>query len=126
MAAKGTPREVKVDGLRAFPDRDCNARLPSGQYENEATPHAGGNQKKMLRASGALTNVTCQVTKTEFEKWQALNDDSRDNMSLSFIDRAGNVYRAVGWVEVEGLDDADNMMTLRLIPNKGIWTLFLP
>jgi len=126
MPASGTPQYVKVDGLTAFPNRDCNVRLPSGVYENEARPHAGGNQKKMLRASGVLTNFTFKADKAEYERWQALNDDPRETMSLSFKDRAGNIYRAVGWIELEGLDDADNLATVRLVPADGVWTLFTP
>jgi hypothetical protein len=126
MPASGSPRKLTVDGLSSFIDRDCNARLPSGRFENEARPHSGGNQKKMLLGSGAISNITIKADKDEYERWQALNDDPRENMSLLFQDRGGNIFRAVGWVELEGMDDADNLATLRLVPANGVWTLFAP
>jgi len=125
MGASGTPKWIKVEGITVFPDRDCNARLPSGRFEIEALPHAGGNQKKMLASSGAITGLTAQVTKEEYEKLQALNDDSRDNLSLSYKDAGNNVFRTTGFIKTDGLDDADNRLTMDLIPKSGEWVLFV-
>lgn len=124
--ATGTPKSINISGIRLFPDRDCNAKLPGGVYEVEALPHAGGSQKKLMRSSGGITGFTFKASKLEHEKLQELNDDPNENLSLSYTDASRNIFRAIGFIKYDGLDDADNRGTVDMIPVDGFWTLFSP
>jgi len=123
--ASGTPQWLNADGVKLFPDRDCNANLPGGLYENEPMPNSGGNTQKKLRSASSMTGFTFTAAADKHAKLQSINDRTFD-YPLSWKDINGNIWRTVGFITYQSMETADNKGTVDMHPGEGQegWALF--
>ena len=120
----GTLRKVVIDGITFSVTADVDVTINSGVLK-EGMPTSGPTMFKHTRQSPDIESIT--VSAEPVENDLLLNFNNRLTtypLSLEFAD--GSVYRAVGQIGHEGYTNADNIATIRMIPDNASveWELF--
>ena len=121
MSVSGSPRRVTLDGVTYNVAADANiAQTPP--VENEGVRHTGGTMMKKTLAVGQVESVTLIVTSAQNA---GLEDLAKRNVNfpMSYELASGDVYRAVGQINLDNRETEENRRDLTLIPD-GDWNLF--
>ena len=122
MSVSGTPRKVTLDGVTYNVAADANfAQVPG--VNTEGVRHTGGTMMKKTLAIALVESVTLVVTSQQNELLEEL---SRRNVNfpMSYELSSGDVYRAVGQINLDNRETEENRRDLTLIPD-GDWQPFL-
>jgi hypothetical protein len=120
----GTPRKVTINGLTYDAVGDADITINSN-IEKEGLPTSGRTMFKHTRKNPDMESVGISADPSEYE---VLMQESESlvtfPMSLTFAD--GSVFRAVGGINVDTYTSADNIATIKMIPDnaKLRWELF--
>jgi hypothetical protein len=126
MSAKdvyGTPIKLTLGGttFRVAADADPKDGKPSIKNEGEQT--TGGLFRKMTAQDEAAESWTLKVNGDELSQLKAIAESS-DDITMSYETRAGDVYRATGFIDYDGRQQASGKVELKLFPRNG-WTPFI-
>ena len=120
----GTIRKVTLDGLTYDVAADVDVTI-NPSIEKTGLPTSGRTMMQHVIRIPEAEAITLSADPTEQATLTALNKrlDSYP-MALTLAD--GSVYRAVGQIALEGITTANNVATLRAIPNNASqdWELF--
>lgn len=119
----GTLRKVTLDGVTFDVMADTNVSEIGNAWQNEGVPTSGRNIRKMTRRVEAREGVVLACNGAERELIKALADRT-DDFPMSYETAAGDVYRAVGFIEFENRETEEGRATVQLIPRNG-WDSFL-
>ena len=122
MSKSGTPRKVTLDGQTFNVASDANfAQTPA--ETTEGVRHTGGTMFKTTLNVENLESVTLITTGQEYEDLKSLG--KRDiNFSMSYELASGDVYRAVGHINLDNRESEENRVDIVMIPD-GAWEPFL-
>ena len=122
MANSGTPRRVTLDGVTYNVAFDANfAQTPD--VLNEGVKHTGGVMMKKTLQVGQVESVTLVVTSSQNEGLIELSKRTV-NFPMSYELASGDVYRAVGQINLDNRETEENRRDVTLIPDQG-WQPFL-
>lgn len=122
MSKSGTPRKVTLDGQTFNVAADANfAQTPA--VTTEGVRHTGGTMMKTTLNVENLESVTVIADGQEYEDLKSLG--KRDiNFPMSYELASGDVYRAVGLINLDNRETEENRVDLTAIPD-GEWEPFL-
>lgn len=122
MSVSGTPRRATIDGVTYNVAADANfAQTPP--VTTEGTRHTGGTMMKRTLEVGQVESMTLILTSGQnasLEKSAKRND----NYGLSYELASGDVYRAVGMINLDNRETEENRRDITMIPD-GDWRPFL-
>ena len=122
MSVSGTPRKFTADGITFNVASDANfSQTPP--VETEGVRHTGGTLMKKTLMVGQVESVTLIVTgaqNAQLEELAARNV----NFPMSYEEASGDVYRAVGQINLDNRETEENRRDVTLIPD-GDWQPFL-
>jgi hypothetical protein len=125
MAAKdltGTIRKVNLNGVTYDAAADASIKgVPTG-HENSAVPTSGRTMRKMVKRVQSR-EVELVANGAEQEALKALADQLPD-FPMSYETAAGDIYRAVGFLEYSNHETDENKASVTLFP-RGDWEAFL-
>lgn len=119
----GTLRKVTLDGVTFDVMADTNISEVGSSIENEAVPTSGRNMRKMTRRAENRESVVIACNGAERELLRDLSERVGD-YPMSYETAAGDVYRAVGWIEFENRETEENRATIQMHPTAN-WESFL-
>ena len=122
MSSSGTPRRVTLDGVTYNVAFDANFAQTPGVL-NEGVRHTGGTMMKKTLQVGQVESVTLIVTSSQNEQLIALSNRTV-NFPMSYELASGDVYRAVGQINLDNRETEENRRDVTLIPD-GDWQPFL-
>ena len=97
MAKSGSIIRCSLNGPTYIVAADANAaKTPSKTVEAE--PHSGGNQIKVITATGNVESLTLVLSPTEYQQLEALLG-VKINMSYTLAD--GSVWTAPGYINLD-------------------------
>lgn len=120
----GTLRKVTLDGLTYDVAADADVTI-NPSIEKTGLPTSGRTMMQHVIRIPEAEAITLSVDPTEQAVLTLLNKRLDDYpMALTLAD--GSVYRAVGQIALETITSANNVATLRAIPNNASqdWELF--
>lgn len=122
MSKSGTPRKVTIDGETFNVAADANFSQTPGRTK-EGVRHTGGTMMKDTLEVENVESVTLVVTGDQFESLkEKRNRDA--NFPMSYELASGDVYRAVGGINLEPRESEENRVDITMIPD-GEWEPFL-
>lgn len=122
MAKSGTPRKVTLDGETFNVATDANFSQNPGQAK-EGIRHTGGTMMKTTLEVETVESVTLIVDGTQFSSLK--EKSKRDvNFPMSYEEASGDIYRAVGAINLDARETEENRIDVMLIPD-GEWEPFL-
>ena len=121
----GTIKKVTLDGTTFDAMADINLNQIKGKYSNEEVVTTGKIvQKKTLRAQ-KVESTNLQANGEEGEAIKALSERT-GNFPMSYETAAGDVFRAVGFINFEGHDTESGVAVIQMIPESvDGWAAFL-
>ena len=122
MANSGTPRRLTLDGVTYNVAFDANFAQTSDVL-NEGVKHTGGVMMKKTLQVGQVESVTLIVTSSQNEGLIELSKRTV-NFPMSYELASGDVYRAVGQINLDNRETEENRRDVTLIPDQG-WQPFL-
>lgn len=125
MSAKdivGTPLKLTLGGLTLRVASDADPKDGKPEYKNEAVTTTGSAFRKMTKQDGVSESWSVIVNADELEKLMAMAK-SKDDMTLSYETAAEDVYRATGFIDFDGRQQAGGKVDLKLFPRKT-WAPF--
>ena len=122
MSKSGTPRKVTLDGETFNVAADANFSQTPGRTK-EGVRHTGGTMMKDTLEVENVESVTLVVTGDQFESLkEKRNRDA--NFPMSYELASGDVYRAVGGINLDARESEENRVDITMIPD-GEWEPFL-
>lgn len=125
MSAKdivGTPVKLTLGGLTLRCAADADPKDGKPEYKNESVPTTGSAFRKMTKQDGVSESWSVIVNADELEKLIAMAK-SKDDITMSYETAAEDVYRATGFIDFDGRQQASGKVDLKLFPRKP-WTKF--
>lgn len=119
----GSIRKVTLDGVTYDVMADTNITEVGSAYENESVPTSGRNIKKMTRRPENREGVVLACNGAERTLLKELAERTAD-FPMSYETAAGDVFRAVGFIEFENRETEENRASITLMPRLG-WESFL-
>jgi hypothetical protein len=110
-----------INGIPYSVAGDTNATQIFTRWENTSIPSSGASMRKMVRRS---PNTEAMTLLTDADERAQLKTDSesKDDVSLYWVNAAGDAYRAEGWFEVESNESEENRTNVILQPRDD-WTV---
>ena len=122
MSVSGTPRRVTLDGVTYNVATDANfSQTPP--VTTEGVRHTGGTMMKKTLEVEQVESVTLIVTSAQNELLKELAKRNV-NFPMSYELGSGDVYRAVGQINLDNRETEENRRDITLIPD-GEWRPFL-
>jgi len=122
MSVSGSPRKVTLDGVTFNVASDANfSQLP--EQTTEGVRHSGGVMMKKTLMVAQVESVTLIVTSQQNELLKNLAARTV-NFPMSYELASGDVYRAVGQINLDNRETEENRRDLTLVPD-GDWQPFL-
>ncbi len=123
--AVGSIKKITLNGFTFNVMGDANLDHKKGKFETGAVVHSGGNtMAKKLRAQN-VESVGIQASASEGEVLKELSE-SLTNYDMSYVNAAGDIFRAVGNIDLEGHDTDKGLATIKMIPESSDgWVPFL-
>lgn len=122
MSRSGTPRKVTLDGVTYNVASDANfSQTPP--VSNEGVRHTGGTLIKKTLMVGQVESVTLIVNGAQNASLEELADRNV-NFPMSYELASGDVYRAVGQINLDNRETEETRRDITLIPDGG-WQPFL-
>jgi hypothetical protein len=118
----GTPDKLTLGGLTLRVAADADPKDGKPEYKNESVTTTGSAFRKMTKQDGVAENWSVIVNADELEKLQAIAK-STDDITMSCTTKASDVYRASGFIDFDGRQQASGKVDLKLFPRKT-WTKF--
>lgn len=122
MSNSGSPRRVTIDGVTYNVAADANfSQTPP--VTTEGVKHSGGTMMKQTQEVGQVESVTLILTGSQNA---SLEEQAKrtGNYPMSYEDASGDVYRAVGMINLDNRETEENRRDITLIPD-GDWRPFL-
>ena len=120
----GTGRKFVADGNTFRVMADSDPTMVGGVFANEAVAHSGGASQKKVRQADAINGITLDLTAREHDLLKAINERGY-KYPLAYVDAEGNTYRAVGFINYQGMTMQNNQGTVDAIAgSKGGFVLF--
>ncbi len=122
MSKSGTPRKVTINGQTFNVATDANfAQTPERTIEG--VRHTGGTMFKETLNVENLESVTLITTGQEHQDLKVLGRATVP-FSMSYELASGDVYRAVGHINLDNRETEENRVDIEMIPD-GDWEPFL-
>lgn len=122
MSKSGTPRKVTINGQTFNVATDANfAQTPERTIEG--VRHTGGTMFKETLNVENLESVTLITTGQEHQDLKKLGARTVP-FSMSYELASGDVYRAVGHINLDNRETEENRVDIVMIPD-GAWEPFL-
>lgn len=124
MGVSGTLRKVTIDGLTYHVAADTDVTI-NPSIEKTGLPTSGPTMFQHVIRIPEAEAITLSV---DSEQQDTLRQTNKRldvyPMAITFAD--GSVYRAVGQIALEGITSANNVATIRMIPDNASqdWELF--
>ena len=119
----GSIIKAVIDGITYVVAADAN--VPNTpRVMNEATPHSGGNEKKVTIQHGAIEGLTLILSETEHDNLKTLQESTRDNIPMSYTRASGAVYTGKGWFNLDNYESEENKCDVTLYSKTGKFDLF--
>jgi hypothetical protein len=125
MSAKdilGTPVSLTLSGLTLRVAADTDPKDGKPQYKNEPVMTTGGAFRKMTLQDETSESWTIIANADEVEKLKAIAA-STDDITMSYKNRAGDIYKATGFIDFDGHTVASGKIELKLTP-RSEWAKF--
>lgn len=125
MSAKdivGTPQKLTLAGLTLRVAADADPKDGKPAYKNEAVPTTGSSFRKMTKQDSGAENWSVIVNSDELAKLQSMAK-STDDITMSYETAAEDVYRATGFIDFDGRQQAAGKVELKLYPRSS-WSKF--
>lgn len=119
----GSIRKVTLDGVTYDAMGDSNVGETGGPWENDGVATSGRNIRKMTKRVDLRDGLVLAANGAEFEQLKELAART-DDFTMSYTTASGDVYRAMGWIEVEKRETEENRVTVKMFPRKT-WESFL-
>jgi hypothetical protein len=121
LPISGTIRAVEINGVPYEPAADIDISEMVSEFENTSVPGYKFNMRKMTKRSPVREGI---VLLTNEDDRAALKEvaDSVADVTLSYINAAGDKITGPGWIEMENNTTAENRTTVQLHPRSG-WTV---
>lgn len=116
----GTPRKLTLSGITFDVMADGNFSQILSRFENEAIPTSGRNMHKMTRRPTNVEGVTLGTNEDEADQLKNLSE-SRDDITMSYTNASGAIYRATGRIEFENRETESGTSAIQLQPTDD-WT----
>lgn len=123
MSISGSIRNVTIDGVSYDVHADANLSKVPSKYQNEGVPTSGKTIRKMTKRIPSVGSLVIACDGAEADRLIALSESNQD-VSMSYEDASGNVYRTQGFIEFETLETEENRGTLTMFP-RDKWSSFL-
>lgn len=119
----GTPNKLNLGGLslRVAADASPKGGKPASKNEGEMT--TGGLFRKMTSQSQESESWSVLANGDEIDQLKSIAE-STDDITMSYETKAGDVYRATGFIDFDGIDHGTGKVELKLFPRQG-WTSFV-
>ena len=119
----GTLNKVMIDGEEFKVAADTDATEIGSEYENEALPTTGEALRKMTKRVQSVEGIILHANGAQKERLKEIAD-SRNDVNMSYETRAGDVWRARGFIEFENRTTEEDRATVNMHPRRG-WKPFL-
>jgi hypothetical protein len=120
----GSIRKVTLDGITYQAKSSANFKETVSEFTNEAVATSGDNLRKMTKRPNMVDSVELIVNGAERDTIKVLAD-GQDDIPMSYETAAGDVYRAVGWIELESRETEENTVSVKMYPRDNTWESFL-
>lgn len=125
MSAKdivGTPDKLTLGGLTLRVAADADPKDGKPPYKNEIVVTTGSSFRKMTKQDEGAENWSVIVNADELEKLKSMAK-STDDITMSCTTKAGDVYKATGFIDYDGRQQASGKVDLKLYPRTS-WSKF--
>jgi hypothetical protein len=118
----GTPLKLVLDGLTLFPTADSDPGMGKPRLKTEAEESSGRTFFKKTVQNQTVSSMSVRVTSDELGMLGKLAM-RLEPFPMSFVNAAGDVYKAQGMIDFEERKAQTGVVDLTLMPNEKGWEL---
>jgi len=124
LGISGTLRAVEIAGVSYEPAGDIDMSEIVSAVENSSVRGYGSSMRKMVSRAPTREGVVLLTNADERAELKSIADNAGVDVTLSYINAAGDKMTAPGWIEMENNQTAENRTTVQLHPRRD-WTVIV-